>query len=239
MDFSDITIIVVAAGTGSRFGADMPKQYLDMRTSDGIMPVIIATLKRMTSIMPDAKILVVVSAMWEEHMAALLDRYNLSASVRVVCGGATRTDSVSNALQHIGDGCKHIGVHDGVRPLVTNDVITDAIDAIRNGDCVGAIPAIEVTDSLRLLCSGGVSEPVDRSRYRAVQTPQFFKADALIDAYSHRDPDCTFTDDASVLAAAGQTAITLTKGSPYNIKITHPLDIKIAEIYSQTSIINK
>lgn len=239
MDFSDITIIVVAAGTGSRFGADMPKQYLDMRTSDGIMPVIIVTLKRMTSIMPDAKILVVVSAMWEEHMAALLDRYNLSTSVKVVCGGATRTDSVSNALQHIGDGCKYIGVHDGVRPLVTNDVITDAIDAVRNGDCVGAIPAIEVTDSLRLLCDGGASEPVDRSRYRAVQTPQFFKADALIDAYSHRNTDGTFTDDASVLAAAGQTAMTLTKGSPYNIKITHPLDIKIAEIYSQTSIISK
>lgn len=239
MNYQDITLIVVAAGTGSRFGADMPKQYLDMQTSEGRMPVIIATLKRLTSMLPDAETIVVVSTMWEEHMAALLDRYNLSKSVKVVCGGATRTDSVSNALQQVADGCRYIGVHDGVRPLVTHDVVTDAIDAVKNGDWVGAIPAIEVTDSLRLLCDTGGSEPVDRSRYRAVQTPQFFKADALIDAYRNRDPYGTFTDDASVLAAAGQTAITLTKGSPYNIKITHPLDIKIAEIYSQTSIISK
>lgn len=238
IDFTDVTLITVAAGTGTRFGADMPKQYLDIHTPEGDMPVIIATLSRMAHLLPGAQLLVVVSETWQAHMAALLERHGLSGRVAIVCGGATRTESVSNALAAVREGCQYIGVHDGVRPIITPEVVSDAIAAVREG-AEGAIPAIEVTDSLRLIQADGESSPVDRSLYRAVQTPQFFPAPLLIGAYANRDTHATYTDDASVLAAAGHTDIRLTPGSPCNIKITHPLDIEIAEIYLRQSVQTK
>lgn len=238
MDFTDTTMIVVAAGTGSRFGANMPKQYLDIATPDGTMPVIAATLSRLTEMMPRAQMLVVVSSMWVAHIKSLLTTYGLADRVQTVVGGSSRTESVSNALQSVRPGCRYVGVHDGVRPNVTSDIVLKALEAVREG-AEGAIPAIAVTDSLRLVDDGGQSTPVDRTLYRAVQTPQFFPASLLIDAYSHRDPEGTYTDDASVLAAAGYTDIKLTQGSSYNIKITHPLDIKIAELYSHQHNVNQ
>lgn len=241
-DYSDITLIVVAAGTGSRFGADKPKQYLSIHTPEGETPVIIATLRQFADMLPGAQILVVVSEMWESHMYSLLDRYGLSTRVSIVLGGASRTESVSNALDAVRKGCRYrcryIGVHDGVRPIVTQTVVLEAIEAVRNG-AEGAIPAIDVTDSLRQIQADGQSLPVDRSLYRAVQTPQFFPAQLLTESYRNRDIEGIFTDDASVLAAAGHTDIRLTPGFPYNIKITHPLDIKIAEIYLSQSTQSK
>lgn len=236
--YSDITLIIVAAGTGSRFGADKPKQYLHIHTPEGEMPVIIATLRQFADMLPGTQILVVVSEMWEPHMVSLLDRYGLSTRVSIVLGGASRTESVSNALDAVRKGCRYIGVHDGVRPIVTQTVVLEAIEAVRNG-AEGAIPAIDVTDSLRQIQADSQSLPVDRSLYRAVQTPQFFPAQLLTESYRNRDIEGIFTDDASVLAAAGHTDIRLTPGSPYNIKITHPLDIKIAEIYLSQSTQSK
>lgn len=237
MDSSNITLIVVSAGTGSRFGSDVPKQYLDIHTPDGDMPVIIATLSRFAALLQEAQILVVVSEMWQSHMTEELDRFGLSDRVEIIAGGATRTESVSNALAAVKAGCQYIGVHDGVRPIVPRDVVMEALEAVKEG-AEGAIPVIDVTDSLRELQAEGDSAPVDRARYKAVQTPQFFPAKLLIEAYRTRAPKGTFTDDASVLAAAGHTDMRLTHGSPYNIKITHPLDIKIAEIYSLSSTIS-
>ena len=95
-------------------------------------------------------------------------------------------------------------------------------------DAVGAIPVVSVTDSLRQIVESG-SSPVDRSLYKAVQTPQAFHADKLIEAYS-LPFDATFTDDASVLAALGYD-VALVEGDTYNIKITNPLDIEIAQLY--------
>lgn len=92
----------------------------------------------------------------------------------------------------------------------------------------GAIPVTRVTDSLRRIAADGTSYPVDRTDYRAVQTPQLFDAEKLREAY-RRDLRPEFTDDASVMAAAGNTDIRLTTGSPYNIKLTHPLDLIILE----------
>ena len=117
-------------------------------------------------------------------------------------------------------------MHDGARPIVNADMVARLIDALDSAP--GAIPVVSVTDSLRQINESG-STPVDRSLYKAVQTPQAFHADKLVEAYS-LPFDATFTDDASVMAALGYE-VALVEGDTNNIKITHPLDIEIAQLY--------
>jgi 2-C-methyl-D-erythritol 4-phosphate cytidylyltransferase len=118
-------------------------------------------------------------------------------------------------------------IHDGARPLIDTATAKRVAGAAFNTD--GAIPTIDVSDSLRKLGDDGVSsEAVDRSQYQAVQTPQGFSLWRLRQAYS-LPYQKTFTDDASVMAEAGFDNIFLVKGNPDNIKITNPRDIAIAE----------
>jgi 2-C-methyl-D-erythritol 4-phosphate cytidylyltransferase len=121
-------------------------------------------------------------------------------------------------------------VHDGARPLVDTRVIHDAVAAAARPGVDGAVPAVAVTDSVRLLNDDGSSTPLVRQRLRAVQTPQAFPAQLLRKAYELPfSPE--FTDDASVMSVFRPHAnIVLTEGSAENIKITHPADIALAEM---------
>lgn len=222
-------VIIVAAGSGSRYGSDLPKQFHNLCGR----PVLAHTIDAFRSALPDARILLVLSPamvpVWRQMCAD-----NLIESPEIVSGGKTRWESVGNAIQELGDEAASaiVLVHDGARPLVTADVIRRAAACARNTD--GAIPAIPVTDSLRRLDSDEVSsEPVDRSAFRAVQTPQAFSLWRLRDAYT-LPYDSSFTDDASVLAAAGFSNVVLVEGSPENIKITTPVDMLLAEAILQT-----
>ena len=119
-----------------------------------------------------------------------------------------------------------VAVHDGVRPLVSEEVIDNAFEEAKRSGAV--IPVIEVTDSLRELTPNGKSKSVPRSLYRSVQTPQVFKTALLKEAYSQ--PFCDyFTDDASVVEATGKE-VKLIKGNTENIKITTPKDLLLAEM---------
>ncbi len=217
-------IIIVAAGTGSRFGGDIPKQFVDLCGK----PVLCHTIEAFRRAMPDAEMRLVLSPSMTDFWQELCERYSFR-SPAVIRGGATRWESVKNAVNSIVDAPQSatVLIHDGARPLVTEEVINRAVAYARNTD--GAIPAIAVTDSLRELDEyGTASQPVDRSRFRAVQTPQAFALWRLREAYSlpYRDD---FTDDASVIAAAGFENIVLTPGSPENIKITTPVDLLLAK----------
>ena len=119
-----------------------------------------------------------------------------------------------------------VAVHDGVRPLVSEEVIDNAFEEAKRSGAV--IPVIEVTDSLRELTSDGKSKSVPRNLYRSVQTPQVFKTALLKEAYNQPFCDC-FTDDASVVEATGKE-VKLIKGNAENIKITTPKDLLLAEM---------
>lgn len=216
-------IIIVAAGSGSRFGADIPKQFVELEGK----PVVAHAIDTFRQVLPDAEIFLVLAEemipLWKQLCAG----YSIE-SPRIVAGGATRWESVKNAIAALAEAPANatVMIHDGARPLVTPRVITRAAACALNTD--GAIPAIAVTDSLRRLDEDDVrSEPVDRSRFRAVQTPQAFALWRLQEAYALPYQD-DFTDDASVLAAAGFDNIVLTEGSPENIKITTPVDLLLA-----------
>ena len=221
MNAQHIYNIIVAAGSGSRFGAALPKQYCLMNGR----PVLMHTIENMRRALPQSQIVLVLNRDFVDYWTELCVKYSF-ISPKVVEGGDTRWQSVKNAIDEIPTDAQVITVHDGARPIVDSMMVERLISAL--DDAVGAIPVVSVTDSLRQIAESG-STPVDRSLYKAVQTPQAFHADKLIEAYS-LPFDATFTDDASVLAALGYD-VALVEGDTYNIKITNPLDIEIAQLY--------
>ncbi len=222
-NMSDIFHIIVAAGKGNRFGADKPKQFCLMAGR----PVLMETIDRMRQYGLGGEIILVLSHEMTAYWADLCKEYGFE-SPRVAEGGDTRWQSVKNALELIDGTAKIVTVHDGARPLVTKRIIESVISAVARGHS-GALPAVAVTDSMRQR-SANSFVAVDRSSLRAVQTPQAFRADILRQAYSQPYRD-EFTDDASVVESMGINDIELTEGDQRNIKITHPADIRIAEIY--------
>jgi 2-C-methyl-D-erythritol 4-phosphate cytidylyltransferase len=151
-------------------------------------------------------------------------------SPAVVDGGETRWHSVKNAISSLDEKSVDIVlVHDGARPIVDAAMVARLIDAA--DETGAAIPAVAVTDSLRVLPerNATIGAAVDRSLYRAVQTPQAFRASVIFDAYN-LPYDTIFTDDASVVEANGNIVV-MVEGSPRNIKITNPGDIEIAKMY--------
>ncbi len=232
--------IVVAAGKGSRFGSDLPKQFCKI----GNTPVLAITLQRLDDIFTnnlltakyEAKTLLVLSEHHLELWKDICSEFPIPPHT-IIIGGASRWESVKNAVEYIRDnnivdfGSAVITVHDGARPLIDAKLYTDVINGISDGD--GCIPAVAVVDSLRQIDkTSGASHPLDRATIRAVQTPQAFPSDRLINAYLLPYKP-TFTDDASVMAEAGYTDIRMSEGNPHNIKITLPSDLKIASIYLQ------
>lgn len=221
--------IIVAAGTGSRYGSDLPKQFCLL----GGRPLLMTTIERMRQLDPDAVIILVLSQEMIQAWEDMCREYSFPIEGVVIAeGGASRFDSVRNALAVIPESCDGwISVHDGARPVLSKHLI-DTLMAVREEDgkfCSGVLPVIAVTDTLRMVTSAG-SEVVDRSIYRRVQTPQLFPAQKLLKAYKEAVGN-SFTDDASVMEACGERDILLVEGDPRNIKVTNPGDIAIAELY--------
>lgn len=219
---NQICHIIVAAGTGTRYGADVPKQFCDMNGR----PVLMTTIERLRSAGGD--IILALSSEWVSRWLEMCSSHSFE-SPAIIVGGETRWQSVKNVLNTIPDDVDVVTVHDGARPLVDAAVTRSAVDAVLAG-ADGAIPAIGMTDTLRHIDEDGSSVAVDRSRFVAVQTPQAFVAAKLKEAYS-RPYSPLFTDDASVMEAAGFTNLVLTEGSRKNIKITNPGDIALACFY--------
>ncbi|MCM1051333.1 MAG: 2-C-methyl-D-erythritol 4-phosphate cytidylyltransferase [Paenibacillus sp.] len=214
--------IVVAAGSGSRYGGDLPKQFCDLLGR----PMLMTTLERLSASAPDARIIVVLSPAMESVWLEMCAEHNFTLPHTIIYGGATRAHSVKNAVDTLDPArVGWVSVHDAARPMVTSAMFARLLSALDEAH-PGAIPAVAVTDSLRVLTSDGNSRAVDRSLYRAVQTPQLFDGRMLIEAY-RQEILPTFTDDASVMEAAGYGPLALVDGDPANIKVTNPGDIDI------------
>lgn len=215
--------IIVAGGSGTRFGAELPKQFLEL----GGKPILMRSIEAFAnSGNCPVDVIVTLPSDQMDLWQRLCDRYGFDVPHRVVPGGETRWHSVKHALDSMGDvnEVDIIAVHDGVRPMVTADVICRTIEAARRDGA--AIPVVALNDSVRQVM-GEASHALDRSTLRAVQTPQAFDARLLLDAYS-LPYQTTFTDDASVVEQLGHP-ITLVEGDPHNLKITRPMDLALAE----------
>ena len=226
-------IIIVAGGKGLRMGGDVPKQFLPI----GGKPVLMHTLQRFRDYSEELQIILVLPREQQEYWKELCKEYGFTVEHRVADGGATRFHSVQNGLALIPDDAQGVvGVHDGVRPFVSLDVIARCYDTARQTGT--AIPMVPVVETLRHIDEEEqASRTVSRADYRLVQTPQTFDIQILKAANSHAlsvSGDSVaaiaalFTDDASVVEAYGHT-VTLVDGNRENIKITTPFDLKVAE----------
>lgn len=218
-----ITVIIVAAGSGSRFGGPLPKQFCQIEGR----PAVMRAIDNLRRALPDADYVIVLSASQIEHWNYLCNLHDFD-SPRVAVGGDSRSQSVRNAMPFVSAGESDLVlVHDGARPFPSVAMVDELVAAFDDDAVEGALPVVPVTDSIRDV-SGPLSVAVDRSKFRAVQTPQAFRAALLVEAYA-RGVDGVFTDDASVMEAAGYSNLVLVNGSPTNLKVTNPADIAIAE----------
>jgi 2-C-methyl-D-erythritol 4-phosphate cytidylyltransferase len=205
-----VWIVVVAAGSGARFGG--PKQY-ELLGSSRIVDRSMATACRVA----EGVALVVAPGDLEELRA----QFRSLPKVVVVAGGATRSASVRGGLAAVSDDAKVIVVHDAARPLAT-DALFEQVIATISGGADAAVPGIAVADSLRRT-DGGI---VDRGAVVAVQTPQAFRADLLRRA--HRD-ELEASDDATLVEMIGGKVV-IVPGETTNFKITTSHDLKVARM---------
>ena len=212
-------VIIVAGGKGLRMGSDIPKQFLPV----GGRPVLMRTLERFREYSADLHIILVLPKAQQAYWQQLCREHGFTVSYQMADGGETRFHSVQNGLALIPDTAEGVvGVHDGVRPFPSVEVIRRCYETARTAKAV--VPVVPVVETLRHVAEG--TKP--RGDYRLVQTPQTFDIQLLKAANGQSYCD-GFTDDASVVESYGH-AITLVEGNRENIKITTPYDLKIAEV---------
>ncbi len=219
-------LIVTAGGTGTRMGASVPKQFLEL----GGKPILRLTLEKFLEAVPDLHVITVLP---ESHIASwrqYCQKVNFVCPQRLVKGGFTRFHSVKNALEFVPDGAVVSG-HDGVRPLVSVSLLREMFARMETVRAlVPAVPAVDTLAILDRAADGSLQdagETVDRSRIWGVQTPQMFLSEDLKAAYS-QGFDLSFTDDASVARRYG-IPLSYIAGERFNLKLTTPEDLALAE----------
>ncbi len=220
-------VIIVAGGKGLRMGGEIPKQFLPI----GGKPVLMRTLERFREYSKELQIILVLPESQQDYWRKLCQQYHFPLPSEgagggfylLANGGETRFHSVQNGLAKVPDDSKGVvGVHDGVRPFVSVEVISNCFDTARTKKAV--IPVTPVVETLRHIPS---QQNVLRSDYCLVQTPQCFDIQ-LLKAAHHQPYSEVFTDDASVVEAYGHE-VSMVEGNRENSKITTPFDLKIAE----------
>lgn len=220
------TALIVAGGKGLRMGSELPKQFLPI----GGRPVLMHTLEAFRRFDMDMQLILVLPKEQQDYWQILCRKYDFIVRHRIADGGETRFHSVKNGLALVKEPGL-VGVHDGVRPFVSQEVIARCYEVAEAKQAV--IPVGDVVETVRHLTVAG-SETVDRSEYKLVQTPQVFDAGLLKRAYEQEFTPL-FTDDASVVEAMG-VPVFLVKGNPENIKITTPFDLKVGSALLECSI---
>lgn len=229
--------VIMAAGSGSRMGADRPKQFLEY---DG-KPILRHTIELFLKACEDVRIVVVLPEDYIGYWKSYCLKNNFICRQSFAKGGLTRFHSVKNALKLVPDGAV-VAIHDGVRPFVSVDLIQKMFGLAEN--CPALIPVLPSVDTLKVLdkltdsdlpdglaaLETAEGESVDRSRIYAAQTPQLFHSEMLRAAYSQAY-DLGFTDDASVVAKYGKN-LSYVLGERFNIKITTPDDLVMAKVLS-------
>jgi 2-C-methyl-D-erythritol 4-phosphate cytidylyltransferase len=211
--------VLVAGGKGVRMGSALPKQFLPLQER----PVLYYSLKAFLDAYPDIHIILVLPQDQLSYAQMVLQWFPERIDMTIVAGGETRYHSVQNGLKVVKEN-SIVFVHDGVRPLVSVDLIRRCYDqAVEKGS---AIPAIAVSDSIRMI-DGDNSKPVNREYLRSIQTPQTFRFEIVLPAFAQAYTEA-FTDEATVVEMNGGN-VHLIEGEKSNIKVTTPEDMVLAE----------
>jgi 2-C-methyl-D-erythritol 4-phosphate cytidylyltransferase len=232
-----VFVILPAAGMGTRMAPghatpNAPKQFLALQG----LPILVHSLRAFASVPRVSSIYVAVRKPEMGRMESLISEYSLASRVRVVEGGDTRQASVSQALKALSAADDDIIlVHDAVRPLIDPATIERTIEAVESsGAAIVGLPAVDTIKQVERTARGAiVTATIPREYIVQAQTPQGFRWSVLRQAFADAEADGFIgTDEASIVERSGvQVAVVM--GSPANLKITHPGDLKLAEFYLQ------
>ena len=219
-----VSAVIVSAGNSTRMGG-VNKQFLEI---DG-MPVIARSIKAFQDNSKIDEIVIVTRSQDIEKVSELVKKYYFSKVDKIVCGGDTRQESVLNGLNCVSNKTDLIAIHDGARPLVSNEVITETI--ITAKEYGAAATGVKVKDTVKQVDDNNniVATP-DRAYLRFIQTPQTFDKSLYLDAVNSVENSKDFTDDCMLIEAYGKT-VKFVDGDYENIKITTPEDVELAESY--------
>lgn len=221
-------VIIVAGGTGTRMGANCPKQFLELKGK----PIIIHSIQKFLAAKNlNLNVILVVHSDFltftKELCAQWLSKTE-NESLKITTGGKSRFESVQNGVNLISDQNGYVAIHDAVRPLLSVALINRMFELVASQKCL--VPAIAVTDSIRQFTNDAQSESkaLIRDHLVGVQTPQCFSLEIIKEAYKQKNQP-HFTDSASVVEFLGYK-VNIVEGENSNIKITRPLDLQLAEI---------
>lgn len=212
-------ILIVAGGVGKRFESEQPKQFALLNNRPVLMHAFDVFKET-----EESEFILVLPEDWHQHWNKLCKEYAFNTPHQLVSGGLTRFHSVMAGLR-FATNPSLVAIHDAARPLASTDLVQSCFKIAEMKGC--AIPVIPFSDSIRFV-SGPHNKTVARDQYRAVQTPQVFKSNLILQAYRQSYEE-KFTDDSSVLESLGYPVI-LIPGEAGNIKITNQIDLQIAEI---------
>ena len=224
-----VIALIAAAGQGTRLGAEVPKAYVELRGRTLLERSVRALL---ASGVVD-EVIVLVSPDMESEAARIIGRID-AAPIRLVHGGSERADSVWAGLQAIPDDDAVVLIHDAARALTPAAMVRDVAKRVLEG-APAAVPVVPVADTIKEVAADAVVSTPDRSRLRAVQTPQAFRLSALRQAnldYWAEQPEFTATDDASLMEWHGERVATV-PGDTLAFKITTPIDLTLAHALTE------
>jgi len=221
-----VTALIPAAGSGSRMAQEIKKQYLRI----GQRPILFYTLKQIELCREIDEIILSVPEDELTFVAdEIVDRYGIQKIRKIVAGGKERQDSVRAAFEAIDQVPELVMVHDGVRPFISQEIMIRAIRETRKRGAT--IVGIPITATVKQVINGKVGATLNRNELWEIQTPQTFRYDWFRRAIEKAQADHFYgTDDASLLEHA-HFPVYAVLGSPYNIKITHPEDLEMAELF--------
>lgn len=200
-------------------GADLPKQFIDLEGK----PILMHTLDVLHEIDSDMQLILVLPKSQMDYWEKLCGKHNWAVPHLLANGGATRFLSVKSGLERASG--ELVGVHDGVRPFVTAEMLDRCFEAAALKQA--SVPVVSIVQSLRKV-TGNENLAVNRDEFRAVQTPQCFQTSVLKEAFA-RAEKTDYSDDATVVETNG-VPITLVKGDEENIKVTTPFDLQLARL---------
>ena len=233
-----VIALIAAAGQGTRLGAEVPKAYVELRGRTLLERSVRALL---ASGVVD-EVIVLVSPDMEPEAARIIGRIDTAgatdttnaAPIRLVHGGSERADSVWAGLQAIPDDDAVVLIHDAARALTPAAMVRGVAKRVLEG-APAAVPVVPVADTIKEVAADAVVSTPDRSRLRAVQTPQAFRLSALRQAnldYWAEQPEFTATDDASLMEWHGERVATV-PGDTLAFKITTPIDLTLAHALTE------